>query len=548
MKLQFTIRRSIRVFLALAPFIISFLRDWKSSLFFGGPRTLTAPEHLERATRLRNCFSNLGPSFIKAAQVLAQREDIIPEVYCREFRKLQDQVPPFPSRAAARIFRDSLGKSPNKIFDEFDPDPIAAASLGQVHRAVFKGRPVAVKILRPGVEELVSTDLRVVRFLLVLAEAFIDENLMGSFRAVLHEYERMMGQEMDFRNELKNAGRLRHNLRNNPRVYVPLFVPALTTRKTAVIEYIEGVRVDDVEGLRRLDVSTEDLTQLLIETWVRMVVVDGFIHADPHPGNLLVDKQKRLVLLDFGMALEFSERTRLELLKLVHAVTTNDIDSIVDGFYTLDMVDPGINRGVLRDAAQTLLEIQLTTDVTPRQIQEIAQDIIDTFYKFPLRMPTNLVYLFRASSLIEGIAMQYNPRFNALQAATPIIREMLREIAFSGDKPMKDRIIDGAKEFYTTTRELAEVIHRMEREQLRIRIHEADIFALERFFNILYRRLVSGGALGVLAIAVTFIGLQTGSVFALVLALLAIMVLFILLALVPIPRTGGGDGTGPYFK
>lgn len=538
----------MRVFLALVPFIISFLRDWRSGVFFGAPRVFTLKEHRERAVRLRKCFAELGPSFIKGAQVLAQREDIIPEVYCREFRKLQDQVPPFPSRAAARILRDALGKSPGKLFDNFDPDPIAAASLGQVHKAVYKGSPVAVKILRPGVEELVSTDLRVVRVLLIIAEAFVDENLMESFRAILHEYERMMGQEMDFRTELKNAARLRHNLRNNPDVYVPLFVPTLTTRQTAVIEYIDGVRVDNVEGLRRLGVSTEDLTRLLIETWVRMVVVDGFIHADPHPGNLLVDSKKRLVLLDFGMALEFSERTRLELLKLVYAVTRQDIDAIVDGFHTLDMVAPGINRGVLRDAAQTLLSIQLTSDVTPRQIQEIAQDIINTFYKFPLRMPTNLVYLFRASSLIEGIAMQYNPRFNALQEATPIIREMLREIAFRGDKPLKDRVLDGAREIYTTTRELAEVIHRMEREQLRIRIHEADIFALQRFFNVLYRRLLSGGALGVLAIAITLIGLRVGSVFVLVLGLLVIMFLFILLALVPIPRSSGGDGTGPYFK
>lgn len=548
MAFPFAFRRSIRVFTALFPFIISFIRDWRGWVFIGAPGRLSQDEHRRRAENLRICFGKLGPSFIKAAQVLAQREDFFPEVYCREFRKLQDQVPPFPSRRAKAILRECFRKPPSTVFDSFDSDPIAAASLGQVHRAVYQGKPVAVKILRPGVKDLVSTDLKVVHFLLFFLEVFIDENLMRSFRAILTEYERMMAQEMDFRNEQRNAARLRHNLRKNPRIYVPLFVPSLTTRQTVVIEYVDGIRVDDVEGLRRKGVATDDLTRLMIEAWVRMVVIDGFIHADPHPGNLLVDGENRLVLLDFGMALEFDERTRLELLKIVHAFSKNDVDAIIDGFYKLDMVDAGINRAVLRDAAQTLLEIQLTSDVTPRQVQEIAQDIVDTFYRFPLRMPNNLVYLFRAASLLEGVAIRYNPRFNGVKEATPIIRKMLREIAFPGDKPIKDRLIEGAEEVWTTTRELAVVIHRMEREQLSIRIHEADIFALERFLNALLRRLLVAGALGIVAVLVTIVGLQTGAVIALVLPLLVIMVLFVLLALLPIPRSGNGNGRGPYFK
>lgn len=491
-------------------------------------------------------MARLGPSFIKAAQVLAMREDILSPIYTNELKKLQDQVPPFPYRQAASIIRRSLGQPVGNIFDEFDEEPIAAASLGQVHRAVYNGQSVAVKVLRPGVEDLVKTDLNVVRVLLGFMDIFIDANLMRSFHAIAQEFERMIHVEMDFRNERRNADRLRHNFRNDPRVHIPLFVEALTCRHVAVSEFVVGVRIDRPEALARYDVDTDELIHLLIETYVRMAVIHGFIHADPHPGNLFVDQQKRLVILDYGMALEFDKQTKLELLKLTYAVTKKDIDGIVDGFVRLGMVDADINRGVMRDAAQTLLDVTLKGGVTPRQIQEIAQDILRTFYRFPLRLPNNLVYLFRASSLVEGIALQYDPSFNGVLAATPIVKRLLREIAFQGDQPMRNRVLDAGKEAVVTVRELARVIHRLEREQLRLRIHEADIFEIERFFNAFLRRLLGGIGIAVLATILSAILIVFRMPLLLTFALLSLAFVYILTAFVPIPR--GTPRGRPYFK
>jgi predicted unusual protein kinase regulating ubiquinone biosynthesis (AarF/ABC1/UbiB family) len=534
------------VILAMIPFLISFVRDWRRYLFFGGPRLLTEKQHRARATALRERMGALGPSFIKAAQVIANREDIIMPVYAQELRGLQDRVPPFPVRQVRQIIAKSLGAPAEEVFDEFDPKPLAAASLGQVHRAVYKGQQVAVKVQRPGVERLVETDLKAIFFLLYLVQVFLDDNLVRSFNAVVQEYSRMIRLEMDFRNEKRNADRLRKNLRKDPRVRVPHFIEGLTTKQLAVLEFIDGCRVDDEAGIRARGLAPKELVDTLIETYVRMAVIHGFIHADPHPGNLLVDAQGRLVILDHGMALEFDERTRLELLRMVYAVTKRDTETIVDGFYKLGMVDPDVNRGVLRDAADMLLNIQLTQDITPRQVAEIAQDILDTFYKFPLRLPNQLVYLFRASSLVEGIALRYDPLFNGVKYATPMVKKLLGEIAFEGDKTIGDRVKDGLQETVTTVRELAVVIHRLEREQLRVRIHEADIFTLERYLNSFLRRFLIGMALLILLLIVAGYGLVGGSLWLTV--PLASLLAFALVVAIVIPLPRGGASQGPYFR
>lgn len=500
MKISWT--RSVRVTVALTPFLVSFVRDWRRFLFFGGPRPFTPAQHRDRARRLRITMARLGPSFIKGGQVLAQREDIILPIYAKEFKKLQDAVPPFPSRVASAIIKRVLGAEPTEIFDKFDFDPIAAASLGQVHRAIYRGQPVAIKILRPHVQDLVATDLRVVRMLLWVVGLFLDDNLMRSAYAIIDEYDRMIHIEMDFRNEAANAIRFRRNFADDSRVRIPGCVAPLTRREIVVFEWIEGVRPDRPQELTALGVKTDAMIALIIETYVRMAVVHGFIHADPHPGNLLMDAEGRLCILDYGMALEFDEGTRMELLRVVYAVSRKDVEAIVDGFYRLDMVDPDVSRAEIRRAAETLLSIQLEQDLTPRQIAVIAQEIIDTFYKFPLRLPNQLVYLGRASSLVEGLALQYNPRFNGVKEITPVVKKVLAEIAFDPKKPWKDRARDAAFEIWGTARDFGRVVRRMERDELRVRISQADLMELQRFAFAFLQRLLAGIVMATLAIMV----------------------------------------------
>lgn len=482
--------RPIRVFLALLPFLVSFLRDWQGWVLFGPPRRLTEDEHRRRARRLTATLAKLGPAFVKAAQVLATREDIVPRLYTDELKTLQDRVPPFPVREVYRTIEQSLGRPVEALFDSFDPEPLAAASLGQVHRAIHAGRPVAVKVLRPRVERLVELDLSVVGFILRVFAFFVDSHIVRSFLTIHQEYMRVIRIEMDFRNEEKHADRLRRNFASNPRVVIPKCRTELTTRRTVAFDFVEGVRVDDPAALAEIGMTPKELVDLLIEIYVRMAIVHGFIHADPHPGNLLVDRQRRVVILDYGMVLDFPDRLRLELLRGCLAVVRNDIDTLVDSFYKIGMVDPEINRSLVRDAAETLLRIQLRDDFTPRMVQEIANDILDTFHQFPLRMPQQLVYLFRASALIEGLGMKYDANFSAVREATPVIKRLVREIALEGDAKLPFKLRDFGKSAFATIRQLQRVVERMEREEQHLRLHQGDLADIRQAVWSSTRRLI----------------------------------------------------------
>jgi predicted unusual protein kinase regulating ubiquinone biosynthesis (AarF/ABC1/UbiB family) len=482
----------------------------------GGPRILTDAQHRERARKLTDTFAHLGPAFIKGAQVLAMREDILPPVYTRELKTLQDRVPPFSLKEVLGTIRESLGRPVEEIFDSFEEAPLAAASLGQVHRAVYKGRAVAVKVLRPGVEEIVASDLMVVRWLLRFFHLLVDSHFVRSFWAVIQEYDRMISQEMDFHFEERNAERFRRNFAEDGRLVIPRCHHELTSRRTVVFDFIDGVRVDDLEGLKERNQSPQKVIAWLIDIYVRMVVVHGFIHADPHPGNLLVDRQGRIVLLDYGMSLEFPPAIRREMLRACVAVVARDVDSMVDIFYKLGMVDPDIPRALVRDAGETLLAIQLRDDFNPRMVQEIADDILATFHRFPLRMPQQLVYLFRASALVEGQGMEFDNTFSAVREATPIIKRMIREVALEEQMPLHERVAKLGSTVWSELQYVRRVITRFEREEQRVRLHPEDLERLERRLGRLVRRLLFGFGCCSLAGLGAVVYLRTGSIAALI--------------------------------
>jgi predicted unusual protein kinase regulating ubiquinone biosynthesis (AarF/ABC1/UbiB family) len=423
------------------PFLASFLRDRKRWIVAGRPVERSAEFHARRATELVDMLAALGPSFVKLAQVFAARADLVPEPYIGELGRLTDQVPPVPLAEVERTIVESYGQAPATLFERFDPEPIAAASLGQVHRARYRGQEVVVKVLRPHVEETVGRDIAAARRLLALIEPRIDNPHVRGMRAIVDEFAKRIGDEMDFRKEAENANEIRRNFAGNRRVAVPRIVAELVRQRVLVMQYMEGTKIDRLGALvdaGRIDASR--LVATIIELYMQMMLVDGFFHADPHPGNLLVAADGTIILLDFGMVVRVPRETRWNLVQTVYACIRRDVDGILAGFDALGLLEPGADLGRLRDLAETLLSIAYTDSTVAERIDLVANEVMATLYDFPVVLPSDMVYFARTAALIEGIGVRYDARFNALIVATPVALSMRRKILASLGTPAAARM------------------------------------------------------------------------------------------------------------
>ena len=496
---------------------------------------MTEADHRRRAERLTSTVAALGPTFIKLAQVFASRADILPEPYLSEVGRLTDRVPPLPSSVIEAVIVRELGRPVGEIFDRFEPEPLAAASLGQVHRASLGEREVVVKVLRPGVEELVAVDLDAAFRILSFVNVLFPNHHTRAITTIVREFARRIDEEMDFRAEARNAERIRANFVGDSRVAVPEVVSGLTSRRVLVLQYMKGTKIDSLqERIASGDISLPRLLETIVEVYAQMMLVDGVFHADPHPGNLLVAADGTLVLLDFGMVVRVERDTRVALIQTILAAVRQDVDAVVAGFYELGLLDPEVDRGTVRDAARALMSIAFTPDTKPRQVQRIVNEVLSTFYRWPIVLPSELVYLGRAAALAEGIGMRYDPNFNSVQFASPILKSMgnrLMASAVSGDP--RDRMQDALAQLGGIARELRDILRRAGRDELRVRAHPRDVLEMQRFLAGQTRRIALCLMTGVLAIVGALVYLADRNIYVLVVTLVAAIGIFAVLLLLP---------------
>ena len=409
--------------LSLVPFALSFWRDHRRWLLGGGPAPRSAEFHRQRAERLVATIGALGPTFVKLAQVLAARADLVPEPYLAALGTLVDRVPSIPRDAVERAIEASYGRPASQVFEEFDPVPLAAASLGQVHRARADGRDVVVKVLRPGVEALVARDVRRALWVLRIAERRFPNPHVRGLVTIVQEFGDRIGEEMDFRREAEYAAEIRANIAGMRGVHVPEVLPAYTRQRTLVLTYAPGRRIDDIAPLVASGrVRTDDLVRRIIELYVRMMLVDGLFHADPHPGNLLVQDDGTLVLLDFGMVVRVPRETRRELMQTVLSAIRQDAEGVVEGFYALGIILPEADRTTIVALARRLMALATERTTTEERIQRmLADEVMHTLYDWPVVLPREMVYFARTAALIEGIGTRYDPHFNAIDVSAPLV-------------------------------------------------------------------------------------------------------------------------------
>jgi predicted unusual protein kinase regulating ubiquinone biosynthesis (AarF/ABC1/UbiB family) len=425
--------RTLVILLRLLPLALSVLRDRRRWIVGGAPLARTREFHSRRAARVVATVASLGPTFVKLAQVLAARADLIPEPYLSSLGTLADAVPPVPIAAIEAQIRDAYGQGPHELFEDFERVPLAAASLGQVHRARADGQDVVVKVLRPGVEELVARDVHAALGILRLVERRWSNPHVRGFIGVVQEFGDRVNEEMDFRQESRYAEEIRANLAGMSGVVVPEVLPRFTRQRVMVMRYVAGRRIDRLEPLiAGARLRTDDVVRRVIELYVRMMLVDGLFHADPHPGNLLVQDDGTLVLLDFGMVIRVPRETRWHLIQTVFAAIRKDPEGVVSGFYALGIVLPEADRPQIVGLATQLMALADERITTEERIQYLlAERVMETLYEWPVQLPREMVYFARTAALIEGLGTRYDARFNAIHFAGPIVLRLRGRILAS---------------------------------------------------------------------------------------------------------------------
>ncbi len=475
------LRRRIDIwFVVLRLLTESWLNNRSWSYLGGATDARKAARRQAQAIWLREALLNLGPTFIKVGQLFSTRADILPPEYVNELAKLQDQVPAFGYEQVQRIFQQDFGKPIHDLFRSFDPIPLAAASLGQVHRAkLHSGEEVVAKIQRPGLRQLFQIDLAILKVITRRFQNNPPDWAKGiEWMGIYEECHKILYEEIDYLNEGRNADRFRRNFRDQDWVRVPRVYWRYTSARVLTLEYLPGIKISQYEALEAAGLDRGTIANLGAQAYLQQILRDGFFHADPHPGNIAVATDGGLIFYDFGMMGRIKPITREKLMETMFGITQKDADRVIKALIDLEALVPTGDMGPVRRSIQYMLDNFMERSAEEQSIDEIIDDLYDIAYGRPFRFPATFTFVMRAFSTLQSVGQGLDPNFNFVTVAQPFAMQLMNDTGSSDQAGLLSELSRQAFQVSNTAlalpRRIEDTLDKLERGDIRVRVRSTE--------------------------------------------------------------------------
>ncbi|BAY77526.1 hypothetical protein NIES25_39880 [Nostoc linckia NIES-25] len=498
---------SRRRFVDIWSFVLTLLfRLWLYNKSWSYPGGVTEAKQTARrktqAVWIRNTLLDLGPTFIKVGQLFSTRADIFPVEYVEELAKLQDKVPAFSYEQVESIIEQELGKKIPELFQNFEPIPLAAASLGQVHKAVLhSGEAVVVKVQRPGLKKLFEIDLQILKG---ITRYFQNHPKWGKGRDWLGIYEeccRILWEEIDYLNEGRNADTFRRNFRGYDWVKVPKVYWRFTTSRVLTLEYVPGIKISQYEALEAAGLDRKTIARQGAQAYLLQLLNSGFFHADPHPGNIAISPDGALIFYDFGMMGQIKSNIREGLMQTLFGIAQKDGDRVVQSLIDLGAIAPVEDMGPVRRSVQYMLDNFMDKPFENQSVASISDDLYEIAYNQPFRFPATFTFVMRAFSTLEGVGKGLDPEFNFMEVAKPYAMQLMTDMNGSEGNSFLNELSRQAAQVSSTAlglpRRLEDTLEKLERGDMRLRVRSIETERLLRRqsniqLSMSYALLISG--------------------------------------------------------
>lgn len=432
------------------------------------------------AVWIRETLLDLGPTFIKIGQLFSTRADLFATEFVEELSKLQDRVPAFSYEQGEAIIAQDLGKPTQELYRSFDPIPMAAASLGQVHRAqLHSGEEVVVKIQRPGLRKLFEIDLSILKGITRYFQSHPDWGRGRDWIGIYEECCRILWEEIDYLNEGRNADTFRRNFRNHDWVRVPRVYWRYTSPRVLALEYLPGIKISHYEAIEAAGLDRKRLANLGAEAYLHQLLDNGFFHADPHPGNIAVSPAGQLIFYDFGMMGQVQPITREKLLDTFFGVAQKDADRVVDSLIALGALAPSDDMGPVRRSVQFMLDNFMDKPFEDQSVSAISDDLYEIAYGQPFRFPATFTFVMRAFSTLEGVGKGLDPEFNFMEVARPFAMQLMTNGNPSSEagsllNELSRQAVQVGNTAFGLPRRIEDTLDKLERGDIRVRVRSTE--------------------------------------------------------------------------